>query len=110
MNFGSGVFDLGRSRHWKRQYFFLRPNVLGNIRKIGETLEPDECLKSRHRKLHIFGKRKVCPFQICIVFHGYYVDTHLAVVRKIPNFPVCFLIRNHIDDFHLQNHIFSAMV
>ena len=37
---------------------------------------------------YIFGKKKISPFQKCIVFHGYYGDIYLAVIMISPIFHI----------------------
>ncbi len=47
------------------------------------SLQPHECVHSTHGKLYIFGKVR------SVVFHSYYEDINLAVIKVSPIFSVC---------------------
>ncbi len=77
-------------------------NVLGNFGKIGVFLITARWMG--HRKLYIFGKKRLSAFQKYIVFYTYHKSIHLAVIRNSPIFPkfpstlVPFSqIKNHIN-------------
>ena len=76
-------------------------NVLG---KWGKSwLPPHEGLHSSHGQLYIFRKRRISPFQKCIVFHGYFEGIRVAVPCMSVIFP---RFRSTLVPFsQIRNHI-----
>ncbi len=56
-------------------------------------------IHSTHGKLYIFGKVRPSSFQKYIVFHGYYEDIYLAVIKVSPIFPVRFTLFPNTESF-----------
>ena len=50
-------------------------------------VQQNKSLHSKHEKLYIIGMQKLPSFQKYIVFHGYYRDMNLPVIRISPIFP-----------------------